>query len=110
MHVKFIIIDEISMVSPKLHLNIHRRLCEIFGTIEENPFAEKSILVCGDLYQLPPVLARRVFSTEGMFISAFNLWHLFKLVELDETMRQKGNNSFIDMLNNVRVGEISSHN
>ena len=110
MHVKFIIIDEISMVSPKLLLNIHRRLCEIFGTIEETPFAGKSILVCGDLYQLPPVLARPVFSTEGTFINAFNLWHIFKLVELDETMRQQGDNSFIDMLNNVRVGEISSQN
>lgn len=107
MHVKFIIIDEISMVSPKLLLNVHRRLCEIFGVIEETPFAGKSILVCGDLYQLPPVLAKPIFSTEGNVFDSFKLWQLFKLAELDETMRQKGDTFFIDILNNVRVGRIT---
>ena len=86
--VQFIIIDEISMVSSSLLLNIHRRLCEIFGVVDERPFAGKGILVCGDFYQLPPVLAKPAFSIDGSMISAFKLWHLFKLAELTETMRQ----------------------
>jgi len=91
-HVKLIIIDEISMVSSKLLLNIHKRLCEIFSVVDEKPFAGKSILVCGDLYQLPPLMARPVFDTEGLLIRVLNLWNMFKLAELDQQMRQKGDN------------------
>jgi len=61
------------MVSSKLLLNIHKRLCEIFGVVNEKLFAGKSILACGDLYQLPPVMARPVFDTEGLLISVLNL-------------------------------------
>jgi len=39
-------------------------------------------------------------------ISIFKLWHLFKLAELTESMRQKGDNTFIDLLNNIRIGEM----
>ena len=106
LHVSLIIIDEISMVSSKLLFQIHQRLCEIFGTSDQVPFAGKSILVCGDLYQLPPVMAHPVFSTDGFLISMFKLWHLFKLAELDEIMRQQGDKTFINLLNNIRVGNI----
>jgi len=81
-----------------------------FGiTDNKNPFAGKSILLCGDLYQLPPIRASPVFSFEGRdkkMISIFKLWHLFKLAELTESMRQKGDNTFIDLLNNIRIGEM----
>ena len=107
-YVKLIIIDEISMVSSKLLLNIHKRLCEIFGVFDEKPFGGKSIVACGDLYQLPPVMARPVFDTEGILISVLNLWRIFKLAELDQQMRQKGDDKFIDLLNDIRVGEVTS--
>jgi len=109
-HVHMIIIDEISMVSSKLLLNVHKRLCEIFGVANELPFAGKSILVCGDLYQLPPVMAKPVFDTEGLMISVYKLWHLFKLAELSESMRQRGDTVFVDLLNDIRVGEIDVNN
>ena len=64
--------------------------------------------MCGDLYQLPPVMAKPVFSTEGSLINVFKLWHNFKLAELTETMRQKGDNAFIELLNEIRVGDLSS--
>ena len=110
LNVQLVIIDEISMVSSILLLNIHKRLNEIFGITDERPFAGKSIIVCGDLYQLPPVMAKPVFSTEGSLINVFKLWHNFKLAELNETMRQKGDNTFIDLLNEIRVGELSAEN
>ena len=53
--VKFIIIDEISMVSSVLFYQVHQRLNEIFGCLTELPFAGLPVLVCGDLYQLPPL-------------------------------------------------------
>ena len=48
-----VLIDEISMVSNICLLQIHKRLCEIFGCSESQPFANLSILVVGDLLQLP---------------------------------------------------------
>ena len=82
--VELIIIDEISMVSGK-------SLIEIFSPGQDIPFCGKSIVVCGDLYQLPPVNAKPVFTfnvTETMegFIS-MDSWHKFKLAELDQVMR-----------------------
>ena len=55
------IIDEISMVSNKTLLNVHKRLCEIFGCTEANFFAGTTVLLLGDLLQLPPVKAQQVF-------------------------------------------------
>ena len=59
--VKLIIIDEISMVSKKVFYQIHQRLIEIFR-LPDQPFAGKSILAVGDLYQLPPVNAKPVYA------------------------------------------------
>ena len=58
------------------------------------PFGGKSGLVCGDLYQLPPVQAKPVFmfnetkTTEGFLM--LNLWRKFEPAELTEIIRQKG--------------------
>ena len=50
--VELIIIDEISMVSKKLIYQIHQLLIEVFN-IPNSLFAGKSVLVVGDLHQLP---------------------------------------------------------
>ena len=55
--VQLVIIDEISMVPSKLLFQIHQRFIEIFENTSNVPFAGKSVLLCGDLYQLPPVRA-----------------------------------------------------
>ena len=107
-NISAIFIDEISMVSAKLLLQTHQRLCEIFGTSDSIPFAGKTVIVSGDLYQLPPVLAKPVFSMDGFIENTLKLWLNFKLAELNETMRQQGDNEFIDLLNNVRTASLSS--
>ena len=76
--VEVVIIDEISMVSSKLFYQVHKRMNEIFCPGQDFSFGGKSIIVCGDLYQLPPVRAKPVFifnETETMkgFISS-ELW------------------------------------
>ena len=73
-----IIIDEISMVSNKTLPTVHKRLCEIFGCSEANPFAGKTVFLLGYLLQLPPVKAQQVFVPLSPFIGAMcNLWTNF---------------------------------
>ena len=105
--VEIVIIDEISMVSAKLLYQTNKRLNEIFSPQQVIPFGGKSILVCGDLYQLPPFQAKPVFmfnetETSEEF-SMLDLWHKFKLAELTEITRQKGDTMFIELLNKIRV-------
>ena len=69
-----VIIDEISMFSNICLLHIHKRLCEIFGCSESQPFATLSILVVGDLLQLPPIKAPQIFEPyNNGFGDFFNL-------------------------------------
>ena len=103
-----IFIDEILMVSAKLLLQTHQRLYEIFGTTDSIPFAGKTVIVSGDLYQLPPVLAKPVFSMNGFIEKLLKLWHNFKLAEINKTMRQQGDDKFIELLNNIRIDSLSS--
>ena len=56
-----VLIDEISMVSNIHFLHIHKRLHEIFGCSESQPFSNLSILVLGDLLQLPIIKAPQIF-------------------------------------------------
>ena len=46
-----VIIDEISMLSNKTLLHVHKRLCEIFWCIKASSFASKTVLLSGDLLQ-----------------------------------------------------------
>ena len=59
--VQLIIIDKISMVPNKLLFYVHQRLIENFESPSDIPFAGKSVMPCGDLYQLPPVRAKPFF-------------------------------------------------
>ena len=85
------IIDEISMVGADMLLTIHRRLCDIMDSDE--PFEGLSILAVGDMMQLPPVAQSPVYALPSDDLAALygSLWGKhFKLVELQEVMRQKG--------------------
>ena len=37
-----------------------------------------------------------------------DLWRKFRLVEMTEIMRQRGDAKFIELLNNIRVGTINT--
>ena len=60
--VELVIIDEILMVSSKLFYQIHKSLNEIFSPGQDVPLYRKSVLIRGDLCQLPPVRANPVFT------------------------------------------------
>ena len=101
---KLIIMNEISMVSNKMLKHIHERLKQIFGTPDSMLFAGISLIAVGDLYQLPPIKVKHVFSDYKN--ECFNLchpWRLFQIIELDQTMCQQGDNTFTGLLNRVRT-------
>lgn len=101
---KIIIIDEISMVSNIMLLNIHKRLNEIFATPNSTLFAGISIIAVGDLYQLPPIRQKPIFADyKNDALNLCHPWHCFKMIELDEIMRQKGDLKFTELLNRCRT-------
>ena len=59
--VKFIIIDEISMVSCMFFYQVHQRLNEIFGSATKLPFAELDALVCRYLHQLTLIKGTSIY-------------------------------------------------
>ena len=87
-------------------LYVHLRLNEIFGTVNDKPFAGISVIAVGDFFQLLPVGGRPVYADYKINWQNFeSLWKLFKIFELTEVMRQRGDAEFIDLLNNVRTGD-----
>ena len=96
------------MVSSLLFYQVHQRLNEILGCATELPFAGLPVLVCGDLYQLPPVKGTPIYCNTGNRRGSFSLelWRGFKIVELTEVMRKQGDYEFISLLNKIRVGAV----
>ena len=79
-----LIIDEISMVSSLLFLNVHLKLCEIFGVPETSPFAGKTVIDCGDFLRLPPVLGPR-FILKVTICHKF--WNYGKILNLQSSQK-----------------------
>ena len=52
---KIIVIDEISLIFNNLLFYDHLRLNEIFGTVNDKPFAGISVITVGDFFQFLPV-------------------------------------------------------
>ena len=77
---KVIIIDEISMVSNELLFYVHLRLNEIFGSVNDDPFAGITVVVVGDLSQVPPVGGCPVYAGYKNKWQNFDLlWRHFKV-------------------------------
>ena len=92
-------------------LQIHKRVREIFGCSDAVPFAEKTVILVGNLFQLTPVRASFAFSQyDSVFGSIFQLQNLFKMCELTGLMRQQGDPSFINIFNAARAGDLSDRN
>ena len=82
--VKITIIDEISMVSSMLLYQVNQRLNEIFGYSDQLPFAGLPVIVCGDLYQLPPVRGLPIYirsTTSIKSLLTLDLWQKLKMAE-----------------------------
>ena len=113
-HVKLWLIDEISMVGHRMLSFIDLRLQEVNNS--NRPFGGASIVVFGDLFQLPPVMDGFVFNDLSQSSShieeysalAPNLWKAyFTMFELSTIMRQQDSRIFAQLLNRVREGNHS---
>lgn len=109
---RVLIIDEISMVDGHL-LN---KLNEIAKNLRRNnrPFGGIQLVACGDFYQLPPVVKKTTHDgtelddVEVFFAFESSAWKetIQRTITLKEIFRQKGDQRFIDMLNNLRDGNV----
>ncbi|KAE9524254.1 hypothetical protein AGLY_015293 [Aphis glycines] len=104
--VDFIFIDEISMVSYEMLCMIESRLRQLKSPKEM--FGGINVLLFGDLMQIPPVKGQPVFRQPRHMIPATHLWELFTLIELTQNIRQHGDTTFIDVLNALRIGELTT--
>ena len=104
-NLKWIISDEISMVSNNMLKYINFRLQEIKSNSQL--FGGINIIAVGDFYQLKPVKGQFIFEDyrENYGPLATNLWNEnFKIYELTEIMRQKDDKKFAELLNRLRTG------
>lgn len=108
-----IIIDEISMVRADLFDGLDRFL-RTNGKDRNLPFGGIQIIVVGDLFQLPPIVAReethifnQFFESPYFFSSDAFSGGAFSIIELTHIFRQK-DEAYISLLNKIRIGEIST--
>ena len=107
-HLKIIIIDEISMVGNMTLSFIDTRLQQLMGTREV--FGGLSVIAVGDLYQLKPVgdYLISLDLKKGASSLGRNLWkELFTMYELVDIMRQKDDLAFAQLLNRLRLNEMT---
>ena len=108
-HIKWLIIDEISMVSYRVLRMINCRLQELKQSNEL--YGGINVLLFGDLMQLPPVSktsnSSYCFQQPPEMAGEVHLWQCFNFTELSSNMRQQGDPTFIDLLNNLRVGQLN---
>ncbi|XP_078692147.1 uncharacterized protein LOC144922342 [Branchiostoma floridae x Branchiostoma belcheri] len=104
---KLLIVDEVSMVGADLLYHIHRRLQDICGSPDpDSRFGGVSILAVGDLFQLQPVGQNHVFGLPSDSYAKLHgsLWEEnFHMMELTESMRQKEDQNFANLLMRVRT-------
>lgn len=109
-----IVIDEISMVRADL-LDCIDAFLRLFGKHYDRPFGGVQMIFLGDMYQLPPVVAR---GEEDIFKSMYSSPYFFsakvfpqidlKVLELQKIYRQK-DERFIHLLNALRHNELEAH-
>ena len=108
-----IIIDEVSMVGSNTLLEINKRLQQIKGVMPDVTFGGVSVLAVGDLYQLPPIAQPALFDMMNdcyaRLYGSGSLWvDEFKMIELDDVMRQRGDTQFTELLCRMRTAQCTS--
>lgn len=100
-----LVIDEISM----LHDFRLDMVEAVTRTVRENdqPFGGLQVIMSGDFFQLPPV--NRADSRQGSFVTEAEAWGqgAFEVCYLLEQHRQTDDQTYIDILNGIRAGQLS---
>jgi hypothetical protein len=101
--VKVLVIDEISMLSGTF-LDTLDRLCRAMKRNHAQPFGGIQVVLCGDLFQLPPVSGNK---QPSLVIDA-KIWNTMNLTTcyLTEQFRQN-DDFFTQILNAIRAGTVT---
>ena len=108
-NLRFLIIDEVSMVKADQLYQLDLRLREI--TMRPNKlFGGIALFFFGDIMQLKPVMGRYIWSQprSSEYLYAYLVgshWEQFSVISLVENHRQHGDAEYADILNRIRVGE-----
>ena len=113
--VKFLIIDEVSMISAGTLWRIHERLQMIYTN--EEPFGGVNMLFFGDFNQFPPVLGKPLYCTvhdveiqsnsKGEEALGTVLWtQLTDVVILKENYRQQTDSRWLGILRHLLEGSL----
>lgn len=106
-----LIIDEVSMVTPKMFNLLNYMFQKAKGN--NRPFGNTRVIMVGDFTQLGPIIDR--YSPEAKdphahrFVFDTDIWQHMALsrIFLDRSYRQKEGDPFLEMLNEIRCGEIT---
>lgn len=109
-YVNHLVIDEISMVRADIFDYIDRCLQYCKGN--NLPFGGAQVIIVGDFFQLPPIVKtdEKIQLREAGYNSEFTFDSFafkrgdFKIVLLEEVLRQKGDPTFIEILHRARTG------
>lgn len=111
-NIRVLIIDEISMVRADVFDFVDRYMQFCKGN--DKPFGGVQVILVGDFFQLQPVTKEDEWKQlkeagySSPFVFSARAFHNFKVLQLTEVLRQKGDNKFIDILNSIRTGEPKS--
>ncbi|XP_065668136.1 ATP-dependent DNA helicase PIF1-like [Hydra vulgaris] len=96
-----LIIDEISMINAETFDLLHRLGCKI-RKCEDELFGGIQVIVCGDFYQLKPIFGNYAFQS--------SIWkqYIVKVLNLTTCFRQKDDLQFFNVLNELRLGQVSA--
>lgn len=103
-NLKVLVIDEVSMLSPKLFESIDALLRAFkFST---DPFGGVQIILVGDFFQLPPISRS---DSERRFIFQTEVWDDLDLSTcyLNTSYRHEENGKLLHILNEIRSGNVS---
>ena len=103
---KVLIIDEISMLHGK-RLDLVNQVCKYIRKSPQ-PFGGLQVILCGDFFQLPPILESG--DTDINFAYKSKAWEELELYicYLDEQHRQL-DDSFLRLLNEIRSQEVTEY-
>ena len=107
---EIVIIDEMSLMKSDLLYKLHRRLCEVFQS--DDLFANKSVILVGDILQLRPVMGNYIFQSPyndhfKAFHQEVQLWQQFEVFNLVHNHRQGEGNAWANLLNELREGIVT---
>lgn len=103
---KVLIIDEISMIDARLFSKLNA-IAKIIRKSDKS-FGNIQLVLTGDFFQLPPV-TRNDPNFKNVYCFHSTDWKdvIQETILLSKVYRQKGDNTLIDMLNALRIGEVT---